>query len=127
MSDYPCEDMRKLMEGESAKFPCEWVKENWSGGASDFTIAKMTVGGDVNLNEDMILPYIVEDYGLAFSNLGFEAGQSYSIPLYKGMCIVGGIDKDMIESVTGNAQLIIGVGTPSTLQITGDFTITASN
>ena len=42
MSDYPCEDMRKLMEGESAKFPCEWVKENWnSGGGDDDSFGKL--------------------------------------------------------------------------------------
>ena len=35
MNDYPCEDMRKLIGGESEKFPCEWVKENWNGGGGD--------------------------------------------------------------------------------------------
>lgn len=41
MNDYPCEDMRKLMEGESMKFPCEWVKENWSGGGDDDSFGKL--------------------------------------------------------------------------------------
>lgn len=94
MSNYPCEDMRRLMEGESMKFPCKQVEENWNGGGdgSHYVVENEDGTLDKTWNEihDAIATYgvgkvlLIYDAHIAqiIASADYDGRGSYSVSVY---------------------------------------------
>ena len=94
------------------------IEAKHGGGSGDFSIAKMTVTGGNDINDTFTTIY--EEGGIAgimTENMTYFTGETYNIPLYKGL--YGQSVSDHVN-VTGNATYD---SENRFLTVTGDFTI----
>ena len=96
------------------------------GGSSDFSTATVTISGSGTIEMTMPVVYdTVGDEGIFSASQSFEAGQSYTVPLYKGaMAVMESVPRYTAQMISGNASIMAdGMG----ILITGDCTITITS